>query len=70
MSESAGTKLLDDLQAVVREAEGLFMEDEDLQGARDALTAARDYVKKHPLQSVAIAIGAGLLIGVLLRRRD
>jgi ElaB/YqjD/DUF883 family membrane-anchored ribosome-binding protein len=46
------------------------VEEETLQAARDAAAAAQDYVKKNPWQSVGIAAGVGLLIGLLLRRRD
>jgi ElaB/YqjD/DUF883 family membrane-anchored ribosome-binding protein len=46
------------------------MQDDVLQEARDAAAAAEDYVKKNPWQSVGIAAGVGLLIGLLLRRRD
>lgn len=41
-----------------------------LQEARDAADAADIYVQKNPWQSVGIAAGVGLLIGLLLRRRD
>lgn len=44
--------------------------DEVLQNARDAAQATENYVKQNPWQSVAIAAGVGLLIGLLLRRRD
>jgi ElaB/YqjD/DUF883 family membrane-anchored ribosome-binding protein len=101
MSVAATAKLLEDLQAVMREAEAFLqatakhtgeqaeavrsrageslqqareclstMEEEALQGVRDAAAATQDYVRKNPWQSVAIAAGAGLLIGLLLRRRD
>lgn len=36
--------------------------------ATDALTGAEDAVKRNPLVVVAIALGLGLLIGVLTRR--
>ncbi len=102
MSEPVTTaKLLEDLQAVVRDAEALLQatatqtgeridavrvraqeslqqaksrlvdaQDEVLQSARDATEAAEQYFKKNPWQSVGIAAGVGLLIGLLLRRRD
>jgi ElaB/YqjD/DUF883 family membrane-anchored ribosome-binding protein len=102
MSDSLTTaKLLEELQAVVRDAEALLQatathtgervasvraraeeslqqakerlaeaEDEVLQGARDAAAAAESYVKKNPWQSLGIAAGVGLVIGLLLRRRD
>lgn len=102
MSDPVTTaKLLEDLQAVVRDAEALLQattthtgervasvraraeeslqqakarlaetQDEVLQGVRDATEATENYVKKNPWQSLGIAAGAGLLIGLLLRRRD
>jgi ElaB/YqjD/DUF883 family membrane-anchored ribosome-binding protein len=101
MSEPTTAKLLEDLQAVVRDAEALLqatathtgehidsvrgrareslqqarvrlseLEEEALQGVRDAAAATHDYVRKNPWQAVGIAVGVGLLIGLLLRRRD
>ncbi len=102
MSEPVTTaKLMEDLRAVVRDAEELLrataghtgeridavrlraeeslrhakermgeVQDDVLQGAHDAAEAATDYVKKNPWQSVGIAAGVGLLLGLLLRRRD
>ncbi len=102
MSDPVTTaKLLEDLQAVVRDAEALLQataahtgervaavraraeeslqhakerlaetQDEVLQGVRDATEATEEYVKKNPWQSLGIAAGVGLLIGLLLRRRD
>lgn len=46
------------------------MQDDVVQEARDAAAAAEHYVKQNPWQSVGIAAGIGLLIGLLLRRRD
>lgn len=102
MSDPVTTaKLLEDLQAVVRDAEALLQatatqtgdrvasvraraeeslrqakerltdtQDEVMQGARDAADAAEKYVKQNPWQSLGIAAGVGLLLGLLLRRRD
>ena len=102
MSEPVTTaKLLEDLQAVVRDAQALLdatatqsgerienvraraeqslsqaksriseVEDEALQSVREVATATQDYVKNNPWQSVGIAAGVGLLLGLLLRRRD
>jgi len=94
-------KLLEELQAVVRDAEALLQatathtgervaavrtraeeslqhakarlaetQDEVLQGARDAAEATESYVKKNPWAALGIAAGVGLVIGLLLRRRD
>jgi len=46
------------------------VQDEVVQGARDAAEATAGYVKKNPWQSIGIAAGVGLLIGLLLQRRD
>lgn len=102
MSDPVTTaKLLEDLQAVVRDAEALLKEtathtgervaavraraeeslqqakarlsetqDELMQGARDAAQATENYVKQNPWQSLGIAAGVGLLVGLLLRQRD
>jgi ElaB/YqjD/DUF883 family membrane-anchored ribosome-binding protein len=94
-------KLLEELQAVVRDAEALLQatathtgdrvasvraraeeslqqakahlaetQDEVLQGARDAAEATENYIKKSPWAALGIAAGVGLVIGLLLRRRD
>jgi ElaB/YqjD/DUF883 family membrane-anchored ribosome-binding protein len=54
--ESAKTRL----QAAERAA---------LRHGEDALIATEDYVKRNPWQSVGIAAGVGLVLGVLLARR-
>lgn len=36
--------------------------------ARDVEHQAEDYIREHPLQSLAIAAGLGLLVGWLTRR--
>ncbi len=40
-----------------------------LQRARDAATAADEYVHENPWQAVGIAAGVGLLLGLLASRR-
>jgi ElaB/YqjD/DUF883 family membrane-anchored ribosome-binding protein len=42
--------------------------DETMDKADAWLEVARDYVREKPVQSVAIALGAGWLIGRILRR--
>ncbi|MBD1554320.1 DUF883 family protein [Pseudomonas typographi] len=37
--------------------------------AQPALEATQDYIGGHPLQTVAIAAGVGLVIGVLIGKR-
>jgi ElaB/YqjD/DUF883 family membrane-anchored ribosome-binding protein len=45
------------------------IEDEALRRAREVADAADDYVRDNPWQSVGIAAGVGLLVGLLLARR-
>jgi ElaB/YqjD/DUF883 family membrane-anchored ribosome-binding protein len=54
--ESARRRLLEAERSAVRHGE-------------EAVTATEDYVKRNPWQSVGIAAGVGLVIGVLLARR-
>lgn len=53
-------------QAKVRLAE---VEEEAMRRAREIAAAADDYVRENPWQSVGIAAGIGLVLGVLLSRR-
>jgi len=45
------------------------LEDEALQRARQMADATETYVRENPWQSVGIAAGVGLLVGLLLSRR-
>ena len=45
------------------------LEQELLDRARDAAQDAEHYVRRNPWQSVGIAAGIGLVLGVLLSRR-
>lgn len=45
------------------------VEDEALRRAREVADATEEYVRDNPWQSVGIAAGVGLLIGLLLSRR-
>ena len=45
------------------------VEDEAMQRAREVADATEEYVKENPWQSVGIAAGVGLLVGLLLSRR-
>ena len=45
------------------------LEDEAYRRARDAAHATEDYVRENPWQSVGIAAGVGLLLGLLLSGR-
>jgi ElaB/YqjD/DUF883 family membrane-anchored ribosome-binding protein len=92
--------LMDDLRAVIADAEELLratadqagpkvqevraraeeslrqakqrlssIEDEALRRAREVADATDEYVRENPWQSVGIAAGVGLLLGLLLARR-
>ena len=96
----SATQLIDDLTAVIRDAESLLrataaqtgdrieevraraeetvrnakerlagIEDQALERARVFAGDADEYVRGNPWQAVAIAAGAGLLIGLLMSRR-
>ena len=45
------------------------VEDEALQRARQVADATEEYVRENPWQSVGVAAGVGLLVGLLLSRR-
>ena len=45
------------------------LEDEALQRARQVADATEEYVRENPWQSLGIAAGVGLLVGLLLSRR-
>jgi len=45
------------------------LEDEALRRAREVADATDEYVRGNPWQSVGIAAGVGLLVGLLLARR-
>jgi ElaB/YqjD/DUF883 family membrane-anchored ribosome-binding protein len=45
------------------------IEDEALKRAREVADATDQYVRENPWQSVGVAAGIGLMLGLLLRRR-
>ena len=45
------------------------VEDEAYQRAREMADATEGYVRENPWQSIGIAAGVGLLVGMLLSRR-
>ena len=47
----------------------MSIEDEALRRAREVADATDEYVRENPWQSVGIAAGVGLLVGLLLARR-
>jgi ElaB/YqjD/DUF883 family membrane-anchored ribosome-binding protein len=56
----AAEKLVDDIKAMLERAE---------QKAIERAKAADRLVRDHPYQTIGLAFGLGLLIGVLARRR-
>jgi ElaB/YqjD/DUF883 family membrane-anchored ribosome-binding protein len=78
MDAATTEKLMSDLRAVVRDAEGLISavaaeSGERLDGATQRAQEAADEidakVRQHPWAAVGVAAAAGLLIGLLLGRR-
>ncbi|HZE61445.1 MAG TPA: DUF883 family protein [Burkholderiales bacterium] len=64
-------KLMDDLRAVIADAEQLLRSAADqagpqVQGAGRELDAQ---VRKHPWAAVGVAAGIGLIVGILLSRK-
>jgi ElaB/YqjD/DUF883 family membrane-anchored ribosome-binding protein len=57
---AAAEKLVDDLKAIIQRAE---------QKAVESAKAADRVVRDHPYQTIGVAFGLGVLLGVLLRRR-
>jgi ElaB/YqjD/DUF883 family membrane-anchored ribosome-binding protein len=53
-------------QARVRVTE---VEEEALRRARELADATEEYVRENPWQSIAIAAGIGLVLGILISRR-
>ena len=45
------------------------LEDEALQRAREVADATEEYVRENPWQSLGIAAGIGLVLGILISRR-
>jgi ElaB/YqjD/DUF883 family membrane-anchored ribosome-binding protein len=99
-SEITTDRLVDDLKAVITDAEALLkatsaqsgekiqevraraedslrqakarlseVEEEALRRARELADATEEYVRDNPWQSVGIAAGVGLVLGILISRR-
>lgn len=45
------------------------MQDQGIASAREAVKKADTVIREHPYQSLGIAFGIGLLLGVLLKRK-
>jgi ElaB/YqjD/DUF883 family membrane-anchored ribosome-binding protein len=59
------------LTEALNKARATFEEfkNEQIDAAKAALTKADQTVRAHPYESLAIAFGVGLLVGVILRRK-
>jgi ElaB/YqjD/DUF883 family membrane-anchored ribosome-binding protein len=64
---AARTKILESLETAKSRLQAA--ERAALRHGEDAMIATEDYVKRNPWQSVGIAAGVGLVLGVLLARR-
>ena len=64
---AARTKILESLETAKSRLQAA--ERAALRHGEDAMIATEDYVKRNPWQSVGIAAGIGLVIGVLRARR-
>jgi ElaB/YqjD/DUF883 family membrane-anchored ribosome-binding protein len=51
-------------------AESLTVHDGPLDRSSEALSKAKAYVKSNPWQAVGVAAGVGLLVSILLKRRQ
>ena len=56
----AAEKLVDDLKAIIQRAE---------EKAIERAKAADKVIREHPYQTIGLAFGLGLLIGILARRK-
>jgi ElaB/YqjD/DUF883 family membrane-anchored ribosome-binding protein len=45
------------------------LQERSMETAREAVEKADDTIRTHPYESIAVAFGAGLLLGALLRRK-
>jgi ElaB/YqjD/DUF883 family membrane-anchored ribosome-binding protein len=78
MDAATTEKLMAELRAVVRDAESLLQaaaaeSGERLEGAGESARAAAheidDQVRRNPWAAVGVAVGAGLVLGLLLGRK-
>jgi ElaB/YqjD/DUF883 family membrane-anchored ribosome-binding protein len=64
VGEKAG-ELLDEIVTLVKKSEASEnIKDELLEYSKEA----EDYIQKHPIASVSVALGVGVLLGILLAR--
>lgn len=65
--DEARTRILESLEGARRRL--LEIERSAVRHGEEAVVATEEYVKRNPWQSVGIAAGVGLIVGVLLTRR-
>jgi ElaB/YqjD/DUF883 family membrane-anchored ribosome-binding protein len=65
--DEARTRILESLESAKRRL--LEVERSAVRHGEEAVAATENYVKSNPWQSVGIAAGVGLILGVLLARR-
>lgn len=65
--DEARTRILESLESAKRRL--LEIERSAVRQGEEAVEATEKYVKSNPWQSVGIAAGVGLILGVLLARR-
>jgi ElaB/YqjD/DUF883 family membrane-anchored ribosome-binding protein len=72
MDAATTEQLMAELRAVVGRAEELLQATglgDAKEGAKEAVREVEELVRKNPWAAVAIAAGAGLVLGVLLARK-
>jgi ElaB/YqjD/DUF883 family membrane-anchored ribosome-binding protein len=65
--DEARTRILESLESAKRRL--LEAERAAVRHGEEAVVATEEYVKRNPWQSVGVAAGVGLIVGVLLARR-
>ncbi len=65
--DEARTRILESLESAKRRL--LEVERSAVRQGEEAVVATEEYVKRNPWQSVGVAAGVGLIVGVLLARR-
>ncbi|QYM79600.1 DUF883 family protein [Horticoccus luteus] len=59
------------LAAAIERAKGTYtdLQAQGIESAKEAARKADRTIRNHPYESIAIALGVGVLLGVLLRRK-
>lgn len=68
LREASITAKGEDIKAILNDSEARINELKSQIGEK--VEPVEEFITEHPLMSVAIAVGAGLMIGSLLARRD